>query len=448
MKITGISIVNPKAANGNPKVTPELLASCLAKYSRSNEGIEDILSGIDWENPDDSVDRIFKFVDYGHASIGGMTGGIPICLDGITMMLAYKIFELSNQVDGQESSTRYIELDESSLATPRSLGIPKELREQWTSTMTEAFAIYKEIYKELDEKARLDPDSTNIPKDAPPKVRERMLKNYALDRARYFIPAATLTSAAYVMTARVWADVIKQLESHSIREFQTAAQGIRTELAKYAPNLIRHSIPDEASKYQADIEIGASISLMVNEGLSTDNIEDITTCNIQMTGPSFMHKYNLPIEHTFKGKENRYSRIGHMARRIHVNYGWNNVSFAELRDMNRHRTGTKFSPLAPVGFYTPPEVDVEKYTEFMTKYHELIDALGIHRLQYYGYLLGTQVEFERTTSLDKVIYEIELRTGLGAHFRYSQHYTDLYNCIIEDVPDLKEYIILGTAEPE
>lgn len=76
MKVTGLALVPPPTAADLPKVTPELLASVLARYSRSNEGIGNIMSKVDLANPEASIDRILKFVDYGHASIGGLTGGL------------------------------------------------------------------------------------------------------------------------------------------------------------------------------------------------------------------------------------------------------------------------------------------------------------------------------------------------------------------------------------
>src|ERR1043166_6095897 len=100
----GLALVPPPPAADLPKVTPELLASVLARYSRSNEGLAAILAKVDINNPDASIDRILKFVDYGHASIGGLTGGLAIALDGVSMWLAYKIFELAQMADGQESS--------------------------------------------------------------------------------------------------------------------------------------------------------------------------------------------------------------------------------------------------------------------------------------------------------------------------------------------------------
>src|SRR5271155_4118985 len=99
MKVTGLAVVPPPTA------------SVLARYSRSNEGLGAILGKVDVANPDASIDRILKFVDYGHASIGGLTGGLAVALDGVSMWLAYKIFEISQMADGQESSTRYIAMN-------------------------------------------------------------------------------------------------------------------------------------------------------------------------------------------------------------------------------------------------------------------------------------------------------------------------------------------------
>gem|GEM_PF-5051950 len=62
MRITGLAIVPPPTAADLPKVTPELLASVLARYSRSNEGLAAILAKVDLAQPDASIDRILKFV--------------------------------------------------------------------------------------------------------------------------------------------------------------------------------------------------------------------------------------------------------------------------------------------------------------------------------------------------------------------------------------------------
>ena len=107
MNVTGLAIVPPAEAENEFKVTPELLASVLARYSRSNDGIGNIMEKVDLVNPGKSIDRILKFVDYGHASIGGLTGGIAIAVDDVSMWMAFKLFEVSQMCDGQESSTLF-----------------------------------------------------------------------------------------------------------------------------------------------------------------------------------------------------------------------------------------------------------------------------------------------------------------------------------------------------
>src|SRR6266568_222192 len=146
MKVTGLALVPPPSAADLPKVTPELLASVLARYSRSNDGLATILSKVDIANPDASIDRILKFVDYGHASIGGLTGGLAIALDGVSMWLAYKMFEISTMADGQESSTRYITMNAANLPAPEDVGIPPDLAVRWKDVLARSFAAYNEEY--------------------------------------------------------------------------------------------------------------------------------------------------------------------------------------------------------------------------------------------------------------------------------------------------------------
>ena len=141
MRVTQVALRPTEASNsaGRPALTPELLAATGARYSRSNEGLEAILSRIDPNNLDKSVDGIFKMIDYGHQSIADM---VPIALfiDGVSMWLAYELFRISPTAGGQESSTRYIKLDEEGLLTPEELGISDS--ERWQERMDTAYALW------------------------------------------------------------------------------------------------------------------------------------------------------------------------------------------------------------------------------------------------------------------------------------------------------------------
>ena len=354
MRITGLALVPPPTAADLPKVTPELLASVLARYSRSNQGIAAILSKVDLANPDASIDRILSFVDYGHASIGGLTGGLAVALDDVSMWLAYKLFEIATMADGQESSTRYITMDAANLPTAAELGIPDDLAPRWSALMAQSFAAYHAEYARLDALATANPGLVRLPPDAKPAVVTRLRKNYALDRARYFIPFATRTNVGLVQSSRMWAVTVKHLDSLPHPEARTAAKLIRDELLKISPRLMRHSVAEKSFVTQAAQELAASCSLGL-ERLSAAPLADEVWVNVDRATPPWLRE-TQPVAEALCHRANRYGHQGTATRRMRVSFAWNNLALAELRDLNRHRTGHRYTPLIQAGFYLPPEI--------------------------------------------------------------------------------------------
>jgi thymidylate synthase ThyX len=448
MKVTGLALVPPPTAADLPKVTPELLASVLARYSRSNEGLHKILEKVDIANPDESIDRILKFVDYGHASIGGLTGGLAIALDNVSMWLAYKIFELAQMADGQESSTRYITMDATNLPTPAEIGLPEDLAPRWSALMAKAFAAYQAEYARLDQLGRDRPDLIRLPKDAKPAVANRIRKNYALDRARYFIPLATRTNLGLVQSSRMWAVTVKHLDSLPHPEARSAAKLIRDELLKQSPRLMRHSFAEKSYEAQAQQELAASLRLGLAR-LSTAPLADEVWVKVDRDAPPWFREEQTVAE-ALRHRGNRYGYQGAATRRMRVAFAWNNMAIAELRDLNRHRTGQRGTPLIQAGFYLPPEITHAAHQALLDEQAALTRDLMERGSPAYVYslLLGAQTPFEHSTHADKFIYEVELRTGMGAHFRYAEHASAVLREFLCQVPEAKEWICEGTAEPE
>lgn len=196
MKITQVSIRPTEAsiAAGRPSLTPELLAATGARYSRNNEGLFSIISRIDPANLDKSVDSIFRMIDYGHQSIADMVP-IAIFIDGVSMWLAYYIWSLCPTAGGQESSTRYIKLSSDGLVAPEDLGIDERERGVWQRHMNRCFSAYNEALATWERIIAQHPDLSRIPNalrqdssDKAMKQVRRMERNYAFDRARYFLP--------------------------------------------------------------------------------------------------------------------------------------------------------------------------------------------------------------------------------------------------------------------
>jgi len=448
MKVTGLAVVPPPTAAELPRVTPELLASVLARYSRSNEGLARIMERVDVDHPDESIDRILKFVDYGHASIGGLTGGLAVAIDGVSMWLAYKLFEISTMADGQESSTRYITMDASSLPSAAELGIPDDLAARWHEIMGRAFAAYQGEYARLDSLGNAEPARVRIPVGARPAVVARIRKNYALDRARYFIPLATRTNLALVQTARMWAQTVKHLDSLPHPEARAAACAIRDELTKLSPRLLRHSGAESSYQEQVRQELNTSFRLGLDR-LSAESLADAVWVKVDRETPPWLPELQSVTE-ALSHRANRYAQCGSAIRRMRVTFAWNNLAIAELRDLNRHRTGYRHTPLIQAGFFLPREVPRAPHAAL------LLDQLALTRelLQrgspayVYSLLLGAQTPFEHSTQADKFIYEAELRTGMGAHFRYAEHLSAALGEFFAQVPEARPWVLEGTAEPE
>lgn len=448
MKITGLAIVPPPTAADLPKVTPELLASVLARYSRSNDGIGAILEKVDIANPDASIDRILKFVDYGHASIGGLTGGLAVALDDISMWLAYKLFEIAQMADGQESSTRYITMDATNLPKPEEIGVPDDLAERWTALMAKSFAAYQSEYARLDVLGAAEPERVRVPDNAKTAVVSRIRKNYALDRARYFIPLATRTNVGLVQSSRMWATTVKHLDSLPQPEARAAAKLIRDELIKQSPRLMRHSFAETSFQEQARQELASSLRLGLAR-LSTAPLADEVWVKVDRSAPPWLAE-EQPVEEALKHRGNRYGYQGTATRRMRVGFAWNNMAIAELRDLNRHRTGHRYTPMIQAGFYLPEEIRHADHQSLLDEQAALTRELMERGSAAYVYslLLGAQTPFEHSTHADKFIYEAELRTGMGAHFRYAEHLSAALAEFNRQVPEARDWVVEGTAEPE
>ena len=62
--------------------------------------------------------------------------------------------------------------------------------------------------------------------------------------------------------------------------------------------------------------------------------------------------------------------------------------------------------------------------------------------------LGHKYYFEHTTTADKFLYEMELRTGVGAHYKYAEHCHKMLELWYQKYPQSKGLIFEGSAEPE
>jgi hypothetical protein len=223
---------------------------------------------------------------------------------------------------------------------------------------------------------------------------------------------------------------------------------IRDELLKQSPRLMRHSSAEKSYQEQAGQELASSLALGL-ERLSTATLSDEVWVHVDRAAPPFLSA-GQTLADSLRYRNNRYGQHGSASRRMRVAFAWNNLAIAELRDLNRHRTGHRFTPFIQAGFYLPPEIKPADHTRLLEEQAELTRELMKRGSPAYVYslLLGAQTPFEHSTHADKFIYEAELRTGMGAHFRYAEHLSAALKEFTRQVPEAKEWIVEGTAEPE
>jgi thymidylate synthase ThyX len=477
MKVTHVSLRPTEAAQTHnvPALTPELLAATAARYSRNNEGLTAILDKIDPNHPDKSVDAIFRMVDYGHQSIADMVP-IAMFMDTLSIWLVYYMWTICPTAGGQESSTRYLKLSADGLPAAAELGIPAHLQNDWAGANTAGFAAYQsalqlwgEIAEQHPEMMGIPPALLSDPAEAAVKKVARLRRNYAFDRARYFLPVGATTNCMMIMSARGWVTLCQHLLSHPLPEPRALGEQIKKQLALSAPRMLKH-----AGYTEAHCQINAAdFHKLVDQanqprGPITAEHEMPSKPRLQTLLPPELDPRPTPSQIGADAQfaadlamhHNRYAPTGKSLQRTSVRFSWPAVSFAEIRDLNRHRTGTKHSPQIPQGFYfaldqLPPGNNgyrARLLAIAQTGVQATNQALRLLReadpTYIYWTLLGTAYPFEHTTTADKFLYEAELRTGLGAHYRYARHLRDVLALWYTEFPATKGLVLEGSAEPE
>lgn len=472
MQVTCVGIKPTKALleAGAPALTPELLAACGARYSRNGEGLAAILSKVDATNEDAAVDSIFRMVDYGHQSIADMVP-VAMFIDRISLWLALRLWWSSPTAGGQESSTRYIELDSAGTVHDAQFNGSESLRTGFEANVTEGFEAYQKALELWSSIAARQPSLLRLPQSltdsTDPKDKrkvDRICRNFAFDRARYFLPMSSMTNVMLLMSARGWVALIKQLASEQLDECRRLADRLRDELAKVAPRLIRHARLDESYVAGARQEFAQVVAIA--KRTSSDDLDrpapSLPFLDVML--PKNIQPSDLvnAIEH----HRGRYDFIGSALQRTSVRFGWQALPIAEIRDLNRHRTGSKYFTLSPVGVYLADD-EIDRIEAVHPEVQDACAALRQLRMAgitatrsahsqlcsgnpafVYWLPMGVQCFYEHTTTANHFLYQAELRTGLGSHYQYAARMREVLDLWHERFPETAQYVQAGTAEPE
>lgn len=489
MKAT-VAFIGPPANPANrPVLSPELGAAVAARHSRCDDGLAKILEIVDsCPNQDTAIDRIFNMVDYGHRSVADMVP-ISVHLEGVSLWLVEMIWGLVHTGGGQETSTRYCELKPDEMYRPP-FSHPEDEKD-WDFIVGRAVSAYNAAWEFWMAVANVAPEMVGITGDIDPKKAERFKRNFVFDRSRYAIPVTALTNMNITTWGTEWIRIISMLRSAPWEEAHRVAELLAHEVSLAAPRLIRHTGETAAGQQFWDSRldtvdaharlheespsfVAAGLKHLVNKKdvIGIIDLFDLTESQKQarltfncrdISGIDFATEMGL--------RKNRYDPVGLRLSQVPVEYGWGAVANAEIRDMNRHRPGIREIGLYPQRFYfaldqiqaameKAPQLKAQAYslildfTDLGQLYRDFaIDTINGDRATdesnfVYFSGLGTELSFNHTSTMGHLIYECELRTGPGTHFRYRRHYNALIEKMIDQTPALGTYMLRGSGEPE
>lgn len=461
--------------NPNQK-QPSINAYLGARYSRSADSIVDIASEI-IENNTDASERLEKiFSGYGHKSVGDMAD-LFVCIENVPLYVAMRIFYMTSVVAGQERSTRFQNFE-----NPEFVKIPKEVCDDKSISKEYENLIMKEMkdYRELLKPTK-DLMETHFKINEESPQEKSALQARAFDTARYLLPLGIHTSAAYLMSARNWSEIISFLcASDNISENEVADMLLNllgeSELdvkgyIREADNLIRHTDANCCRKNSTK-----EILKYLNKKLSRKQVKHIPDSELDSIKVSFgpdstetlISNYELLLNplgslNEFEFTPEDQEAIGeiifdkHDHHNLMGNIGQSGAikiegfaNLGALKDLNRHRSMERFIPWLHDEIDLDQELnrpneecvylcnylDIPEFSklrkEYMVRLSETYDMIRKWREkakdsmakevvdEYTKYLFPYAhcTKYVMYGSFDDIQYVVNLRTRNGGHISY------------------------------
>ncbi len=378
------------------ELPPEANAMAMALYSRDPRSILVHLVEVakrGWQK----FMAIF-YVGYGHKSIGDC-GTTNIHAEQVSMLCA-KAIQHNRLYNGQEASTRYLDMTTMPVLNPLETPEGKAIQDQWMGCYSDVLAT---LTPHLTEKyPRLENDD--------PKQYEKAIKAKAFDIARGFLPAGCTTYVGWHSTLRQAADHLKELSFHPLEEVKEVTAQILEGLRERYPSSFNGKSYESQDQYLA--KCGEQYyfrnivpdfwwsqrfdwrRLLQNE----THVELLRSRPVKTELPDFFDKYG---QITFQFR----------------------LDFGSFRDLQRHRSCMQAMPLLTthVGFnewyLAQLPTELRRYVISVLAVQES----AIARLecdgpqQQYYVAMGYNVNCELVAGLPSAIYIAELRSTQAVH---------------------------------
>ncbi len=378
-------------------IGPESAAMILALYSRDPQSVRIHLEKVAAVGPEKFMRQYY--VGYGHKSIGDC-GSTTICTEYVSM-LAAKAIQHNPLYNGQEASTRYLDMTTMPVLNPLGTTSGENIQKKWMSLYSRALS---ELVPYLTEKyPRLESDK--------PMVYEKAIKARAFDIARSFLPAGCTTFVGWHTNLRQAWDHIQELLFHPLPEVRSVAETMLVGLQeKYSSSFGFKTYTEQDEYYRM---CAKSVYF------------DYHDLHIQLTFASHGRMYVARMSRE-EGKilETRpartelpdwFNRFGQIQFKFLLDFG-------SFRDIQRHRSATQMMPLLTTSYgfnqwylTSLSEKLRQEALDIMVEQEVEIAKIDDQIIRQYYIAMGYNVACELTGGLPSIVYIAELRSGQAVH---------------------------------
>ncbi len=376
---------------------PEANAMILALYSRDPQPVETHRSKVAEIGSDKFMAQYY--VGYGHKSIGDC-GSTTICCENVSM-LAAKAIQNNRLYNGQEASTRYLDMKNQPVLNPLGTEIGRKIQEGWMSLYARALEV---LVPHLTEKYPRLPEEKEV-------VYAKAIKAKAFDIARAFLPAGCTTYVGWHTTLRQAWDHINDLLFHPLDEVREMAKTVLSDLQAKYPNSFGFKRYDEQDRYY-EVSSAAQYRDPSPEPEFLVYSNNFDTSELRRDGALALllrvrpQKTELPAI---------FEELGTIQFRFPLDFG-------SFRDLQRHRSCSQEMPLLTtrLGFNKwyldslPADFRKEALVAISKLRFDIEAIKDVYVRQYYV-AMGFNVTCVLTTSLPSAVYIAELRSGQTVH---------------------------------
>jgi len=399
---------------------PEDNAMLQALYSRSPQSVLLQLEKVKKAGSGKFMDQFY--IGYGHKSIGDC-GSTTLFIEGGSM-LAAKAVQDSPLYNGQEASTRYINMSEQPMVDPVGTEASKAIQDRWMAFYNKAMPTMTEHLAENVFPRKEGEDE---------KAHKKAIKARAFDVMRGFLPAGCATFVSWHTNLRQAGEHLDKLRHSPCSEIRQLGEAIESELVAKYPNSFSAKRYPETEEYLRNVEAEALFN------------PDTHPIEVECTSTIKARDLDLAIVALRPEK----ARLPHYLDELgQVTYKFL-MDFGSFRDLQRHRNGVCRMPLVSTrwGFnewyleQLPDSLrhEAEMLVQAQTTAIDLLLAPLVEKQHLVA--MGFNVPCQVTRGLPGTLYLIDLRTTKVVHPTMRKVAQDMATSLqaLYPVPNLIKY---------